>query len=76
MKQSPDGRIRFLLGDKSVRGVLVRGTDLVNEMRARHDLGLLETLVLGHAYLAAVLLATSLKGEKDRLALRIECSGP
>jgi molecular chaperone Hsp33 len=55
---------------------LVRGTALVNEMRARHGLGLLETLVLGHACLAVALLATSLKGDKDRLALRIECSGP
>jgi molecular chaperone Hsp33 len=45
-------------------------------MRTRHGLGLLETLVLGHGCLAAALLATSLKGEKDRLALRIECSGP
>lgn len=56
--------------------MLVRGTGLVNEMRARHRLGLLETLVLGHGYLAATLLATTLKGDKDRLALRIECSGP
>lgn len=76
MREQADGRIRFLLGDKAVRGVLVRGTDLVNEMRTRHGLGLLETLVLGHACLAAALLATSLKGDKDRLALRIECSGP
>lgn len=76
MKQPADGRTRFLLGGKAVRGVLVRGTNLVNEMRARHGLGLLETLVLGHAYQAAALLATSLKGDKDRLALRIECSGP
>ncbi|MFA7384177.1 MAG: Hsp33 family molecular chaperone HslO [Desulfurivibrionaceae bacterium] len=76
MKQPADERLRFLLGRKGVRGVLVRGTDLVREMRARHELGLLETLVLGHAFLAAALLATSLKGEKDRLALRIECSGP
>ena len=71
-----DKRIRFLLGDKGVRGVLVRGTVLVSEMRARHGLGLLETLVLGHGCLAALLLATSLKGERDRIALRIECSGP
>ena len=76
MRQSADTRIRFLLGDKGVRGVLVQGTGLVSEMRARHGLGLLETLVLGHGCLAAILLATSLKGEKDRLALRIECSGP
>lgn len=71
-----DGCTRFLLGDKSVRGVLVRGTGLVNEMRVRHGLGVLETLVLGHACLAVALLATTLKGENDRLALRIECSGP
>ena len=76
MRQSTDGRTRFLLGDKAVRGVLVRGTDLVNEMQTRHGLGLLETLVLGHGCLAATLLATSLKGDKDRLALRVECSGP
>ena len=71
-----DGRTRFLLGGKAVRGVLVQGTNLVKEMRTRHGLGLLETLVLGHGCLAAALLATSLKGNKDRLALRIECSGP
>ena len=75
MKPLADDRTRFLLGDKAVRGVLVRGTALVSEMRTRHGLGLLETLVLGHACLAAALLATSLKGDKDRLALRIECSG-
>lgn len=75
-REAADGRTRFLLGAKGVRGVLVRGTDLVREMRARHGLGLLETLVLGHACLAASLLATTLKGGKDRLALRIECSGP
>ena len=76
MRLPTDGRTRFLLGNKAARGVLVRGTALVNEMRARHGLGLLETLVLGHACLAAALLATTLKGDKDRLALRVECSGP
>lgn len=76
MKQLADERFRFLLGCKAVRGLLVRGTDLVKELRSRHELGLLETLVLGQACLAAALLATSLKGDKDRLALRVECSGP
>jgi len=76
VSEQADGRTRFLLGGKEVRGVLVRGTGLVSEMRARHGLGLLETLVLGHGCLAATLLATTLKGDKDRLALRIECSGP
>lgn len=76
MKGEADGRTRFLLGGKAVRGVLVHGTGLVRQMRLRHGLGVLETLVLGHACLAATLLATTLKGEQDRLALRVECSGP
>lgn len=65
----------FLLEGINVRGALLRGTRMVAEMRANHDLGPLETLVLGHAYLAAGLLSASLKG-RDRLSLRVECSGP
>lgn len=66
---------RFLLSDGEVRGALVQGTRLVQEMRANHFLGVLETLVLGHAYLGGLLVASSLKGN-DRVTLQIECSGP
>lgn len=66
---------RFFLSDGHVRGALVHGTQLVKEMRANHELGLLETLILGHAYMGGLLMASSLKG-KDRLAIKIECSGP
>lgn len=66
---------RFFLSDGDVRGALVHGTRLVTEMRANHMLGLLETLILGHAYMGGLLVASSLKG-KDRVALKIECSGP
>jgi len=48
---------------------------MITEMRANHGLGPLETLVLGHAYLAAGLLSGGMKG-KDRLNLRVETSGP
>jgi molecular chaperone Hsp33 len=65
----------FLLADDQVRGAVLCGTRMVNEMRANHDLGILETLVLGHAYLAGGLLSITLKG-KDRLAIKVECSGP
>lgn len=37
---------------------------MVNEMRANHALGILETMVLGHGYLAAGLHCGSLKGDK------------
>jgi molecular chaperone Hsp33 len=76
LKASARDRLhRFLLSDGEVRGALVHGTRLVQEMRANHELGILETLVLGHAYLGGLLATSSLKG-KDRLALQIECSGP
>lgn len=65
----------FVMADHTIRGVVVNGTRMVNEMRWNHELGILETLVLGHAYLAAALLCANLKGN-DRLALSVECSGP
>lgn len=65
----------FLLAGDQLRGGVLCGTRMVNEMRANHELGILETLVLGHAYLAGGLLTATLKGS-DRLALKVECSGP
>ncbi len=65
----------FLLDYGSVRGALVHSTRMVNEMRANHELGVLETLVLGHAYQAATLMTVNLKGA-DRLRINIQCQGP
>ncbi|MBL0715442.1 MAG: Hsp33 family molecular chaperone HslO [Desulfosarcina sp.] len=66
---------RFVLEGGQARGAFVSGTSLVQKMRQRHQLGILETLVLGHAYLGALLMAASMKGE-ERVALQIDCSGP
>ncbi len=70
-----DRLYRFLMAEGTVRGAILHGTRMINEMRANHELGILETLALGHAYLAAGLLTASLKGQ-DRIALQITCSGP
>lgn len=70
-----DRLYNFLLNDDHYRGVIINGVRLVNEMRANHNLGLLETLILGQAYLAALLLSASLK-DGARLRLHIECQGP
>jgi molecular chaperone Hsp33 len=70
-----DRLYNFLLAGDTVRGVIVNGTRMVNEMRWNHELGVLETLVLGHAYLAAALMSAGLKGN-DRLGLQVDCSGP
>jgi molecular chaperone Hsp33 len=59
----------------TIRAVAVNGTRMVKEMRWNHELGVLETLVLGHAYLAAALLSADLKGN-DRISVDVACSGP
>jgi molecular chaperone Hsp33 len=53
----------------------MNGTRMVNEMRANHELGILETLVLGRAYLGAGLMSADLKSN-DRISIKIDCSGP
>ena len=70
-----DRLYNFSLADGTVRGVIMNATRMVNEMRANHELGVLETLVLGRAYLGGALMTADLKGN-DRLSLQIECSGP
>ncbi|MDD4648066.1 MAG: Hsp33 family molecular chaperone HslO, partial [Sphaerochaeta sp.] len=70
-----DGREVFLLHNDQVRVTAISATTLINQMRANHELGLLETYVLGQAYLAAGLLSSTVKGN-DRIQLTIECGGP
>ncbi|MFA5905110.1 MAG: Hsp33 family molecular chaperone HslO [Desulfobacula sp.] len=76
-KASAKDRIyRFIMADRTIKGAIVHTTRMVNEMRANHDLGPLETLVLGQAYIAASLLTSGLKDKNDRVSLNIQCSGP
>ncbi len=70
-----DGREVFLLYNDQVRVTALQATTMINQMRANHELGLLETYVLGQAYLAAGLLSATVKGN-DRIQLSIECGGP
>ena len=70
-----DGRQVVLLADGQIRLTGLGGTTMVNQMRANFNLPLLETYVLGQAYIAAGLMASSVKGN-DRIQLNIECGGP
>ncbi len=71
----PDGREVFLIADDTVRMSVISATTMVNQMRANHRTGLLETYVLGQGYIAGALLSSTVKG-KDRVQLDIECGGP
>ena len=65
----------FLLNNRTVRGALLHGTGMINQMRVNHNLGILETLALGQAYMGAGLMTSMIKGN-DRISLAIECGGP
>jgi molecular chaperone Hsp33 len=72
---SRDRLYSFFLDFGGIRGALVHATRMVNEMRANHELGTVETLLLGHAYIASSLMTANLKGG-DRVNIRVDCSGP
>jgi molecular chaperone Hsp33 len=74
-EQGEDCLHSFLLAGDTIRGTMLGGSRMIAQMGWNHELGVLETLVLGHAYLGACLMSASLKGN-DRLSLRVECSGP
>lgn len=67
---------RFVMADGMIKGAVVHATRMVNEMRANHQTGPLETLVLGQASIAASLICSGLKGKNDRISMVFECSGP
>ena len=71
-----DRLYRFVMADKMIKGVAVHNTRMINEMRANHNLGPLETLVLGQGYIAASLLSAGLKEKSDRISITVQCSGP
>lgn len=70
-----DGMDIFLISDANYRGAVLHATRLVNQMRVNHDLGILETLLLGHSYIAVGLLTSLVKGN-DRISLALDCDGP
>ncbi len=66
---------QFTLAGDRVRCAIIHATKLVSEMRANHETGVLETLILGYGYLGALLLSSTLKGA-ERIILEISCDGP
>lgn len=66
---------RFVADGGRIRGSYVQANLVVREMAANHSLGVFETYVLGQAYLAALLMASSYK-EEERLNLAVQSDGP
>jgi molecular chaperone Hsp33 len=73
LASAKDRIYNFLLADGAIRGSILNGTRMVNEMGANHELGILETLVLGRVYLGAGgLLMQALPGADDTLTGELE----
>ena len=70
-----DGMTVFVAGDGMFRGAIYNGTRMVNQMRAQHNLGILETLILGQAELCAALMIQTMKG-REHLTFRYDTDGP
>ena len=75
LESAKERLFNFTVAGGQIRGAVVLGNRMIKEMQANHQLGVLETLVLGHSYLGAVLMTTNLKGY-DRIGMKIDCSGP
>lgn len=65
----------FVMADGRIRGALFNGTRFVNQMRIQHNLGILETMILGQASLCGALLIPTMKG-KEHKTWRYEVDGP
>lgn len=64
----------FTMADGRVRGALFHGTRFVNQLRAQHNLGILETYILGQAALCGALTIPMMK-DKEHTVIKYEGSG-
>ncbi|SMO34942.1 Hsp33 family molecular chaperone HslO [Fodinibius sediminis] len=74
----------FAQKDRLIKGIsahgdikisVVKTTDVVRTARKKHNLSLLNTVLLGRALTATMLMASELKGE-ERIQMRLEGKGP
>ena len=71
----PDKLRIFTMADGRVRGALFHGTRFVNQLRAQHNLGILETYILGQASLCAALTIPMMK-DLEHNVIKYEGTGP
>ena len=64
----------FTMADGRVRGALFHGTRFVNQLRAQHNLGILETYILGQASLCSALTIPMMK-DMEHTLIRFEGTG-
>lgn len=73
--QFKDRLIKGITEDGNFKISVVKTTDVIREARERHHLSVLNTVLLGRAMTATMLLASELKKE-ERVQLRMDGDGP
>ena len=71
----PDQLTVFTMANGRVRGALFHGTRFVNQIRAQHKLGILETYILGQACLCASMTIPMMK-DQEHVVIKYEGMGP
>ena len=70
-----DGLKVFTAANGRIRGAIFHGTRFVNQLRAQHNLGILETYILGQASLCAAMTIPMMK-DKEHVVIKYEGVGP
>lgn len=70
-----DGLKVFTAANGRIRGAIFHGTRFVNQLRAQHNLGILETYILGQASLCAAMTIPMMK-DQEHVVIKYEGVGP
>ena len=70
-----DGLKVFTAANGRIRGAIFHGTRFVNQLRAQHNLGILETYILGQASLCAAMTIPMMK-DQEHVVVKYEGVGP
>lgn len=73
--ENKDRIIKGITKDGNFKISVVKTTDVVKAAREKHNLSLLNTVILGRALTGVMLMASELKGE-ERIQLRMDGNGP
>ncbi len=67
-----DEMIHFTMAEGRIRGAIFHGTHFVNQMKAQHNSGILESYILGQACLSAALLIPALMKGREHINWRYD----
>ncbi|TYP93881.1 molecular chaperone Hsp33 [Fodinibius salinus] len=73
--KNKDRLIKGISNNEGLKISVVKMTDVVKTAKEKHNLSLLNTILLGRGMIGTMLMASELKGE-ERIKMRIEGDGP